>query len=371
MNIALIDSDLLDSNANRFPNLALMKLSKFYSKRGKGNTTKLILDYKELKETKFDKIFLSKVFTKTKVPDWVMKLPNLEYGGTGFFYDKAPNLPEEIEHSKPDYNLYNEFVENQLAIGKKPRHLRYYTDYMIGFMTRGCFRKCSFCINRNYDKVENHSNVLEWKDSTRKKICLLDDNFLGYSGWKQKLSQLKRTKKPFQFKQGFDIRLITDESAKLLSECRIDETVYFSFDNIEDKKIITEKIGIWRKHNPKKNTIFHVFCGFDRDGKYNDEFYKQDLISLFERIKILMQNKCCPYIMRHEDYVNSPFRGIYVAVSQWCNQVSLYTKMSLNELIDKQYNLYKQKANNKYRNELKEIYPEIVEEYFDMKYENQ
>ena len=33
--------------------------------------------------------------------------PNLEIGGTGFFWKDAPNLPYEIEHHMPDYHLYD------------------------------------------------------------------------------------------------------------------------------------------------------------------------------------------------------------------------------------------------------------------------
>ena len=33
---------------------------------------------------------------------------------TEFYYDKAPKLPDEIEHIKPDYSLYDEWVSNKL-----------------------------------------------------------------------------------------------------------------------------------------------------------------------------------------------------------------------------------------------------------------
>ena len=46
-------------------------------------------------------------------------LPNVEYGGTGFFYDKAPPLPMEIEHIMPDYHLYDDIVNALIAGGGK------------------------------------------------------------------------------------------------------------------------------------------------------------------------------------------------------------------------------------------------------------
>ncbi len=366
MKIAIIDSDLLGRKSQRFPNLVCMKLSSFYKK---DNDVRLILDYLELKEAQYDKIFLSKVFSDTIIPEWVMGLENLEYGGTGFFYDKAPTLSYEIEHSKPDYELYNEFVKQQLELGESKIKLKYYIDYAIGFYTRGCFRKCGFCVNKNYNKVENHSEIEEWWDDGKKKICLLDDNFLGCSNWKEKLQKLIETKKSFQFKQGLDIRLITEEKAEMLSKSKYDQNVYFAFDNIKDKNIIDTKLELWRKFNPNKNTNLYVFCGFDREDKYDYKFWRQDLVDLFDRIEIIMKRKCYPYIMRHENYEKSPFRGIYITVCRWCNQPALYKKMSLNEFIvkDREYN---GKSSTKYLHELKKQYPDIVEKYFDMKFTN-
>ena len=54
------------------------------------------------------------------------------------------------------------------------------------------------------------------------KICLLDDNFFGYAGWKESLDELQATGKPFQFKQGLDERLLTDEKCKALFGSRYD-----------------------------------------------------------------------------------------------------------------------------------------------------
>src|SRR5690606_34927397 len=153
---------------------------------------KLITDYEEIKNNNFDKIYISKVFTDTNVPDWILQLPNTEYGGTGFFYDKASPLPDYIEHHKPDYHLYDEWVKNQLKSGRgKPLDYKYYTDYSIGFTTRGCFRKCEFCVNKNYNKVVLHSPIDEFLDEDRKYICLLDDNILGFSQWKLILESLQ------------------------------------------------------------------------------------------------------------------------------------------------------------------------------------
>jgi len=125
-------------------------------------------------------------------------------GGSGFYFDKAPNLPEEIEHHMPDYHLYDKWIQREVdraeeEARKKERkfdkaafsaQFKEYTEYSIGFLTRGCFRKCPFCINQKYDRVFLHSPLGEFFDPQRKKICLLDDNFLGCSQWKEVLQVL-------------------------------------------------------------------------------------------------------------------------------------------------------------------------------------
>ena len=113
--IGLIDADLMD-NGTRHPNLALMKIAGYYKELG--YEVKLIYkSYDEIKD--YDKVFVSKVFNFTSVPEWVIKSQKVEYGGTGFFEDGGANLPDEIEHHMPYYDLYKDYVEEQLEKGRK------------------------------------------------------------------------------------------------------------------------------------------------------------------------------------------------------------------------------------------------------------
>ena len=88
-----------------------MKISGYY--KSGGHTVQLKTNYDNL--DKYDKIFISQVFTDTPVDSRILKMDNVEYGGTGFFYDRAPDLPDEIEHHMPDYHLYDEYVVEKLA----------------------------------------------------------------------------------------------------------------------------------------------------------------------------------------------------------------------------------------------------------------
>ena len=363
MKVGIIDADLIGKKKNTFPNLACMKISAWHKKQG--NTVELILDYAAVEN--YDKVFVSKVFTDTPVPSGILSLPWVEYGGTGFFYDKAPQLPYEIEHIMPDYHLYDEWVKTCLYKGVSGKSLQYYTDFSIGFATRGCFRKCSFCVNKNCDKSIKQNNISEWVDESRPYICLLDDNVFACPDWRDVFKELQATGKRFQFKQGCDERLLTDEKCEaLFKKSKWIGDYIFAFDNYKDKEIIIQKLDLLRKHTTKM-CKFYCFCGYNHDADiYDNEFWVNDLYELFLRIEILMKYRCLPYIMRHENYNKSPFRGMYITVARWCNQPSFYKKMSFREFC---ITNGENSSAYKYSTEFEKLYPQF-KSLFDMKFEN-
>jgi len=364
LRIAIIDADLIGRKKHRFPNLACMKISGYY--KVLGNEVELKTDYGDL--TKFDKVFISKVFTDTQIDKNILSLPNIEYGGTGFFYDKAPKLPDDVEHCMPDYHLYDEWVQERFNNGGNRNDFKYYLDYSIGFMTRGCFRQCEFCVNRNYKKVSVHSPLDEFVDHTRKKICLLDDNFLGCPSWRDMLSELQYMGKLFQFKQGLDERLLTDKKCEVLFTSRYDGDYIFAFDNVEDYELIENKLKLIRAYTDKIPK-FYTFCGFDRENKWDLDFWKNDLWSLWWRIQLLMENKALPYIMRFNRYEESPYRGTYINLAAWCNQPNAFKKKSYREFVTYQQSRHKCICSEtKYLQQIENEIPELAERFFDMKW---
>lgn len=383
-----------------------MKLSGYY--KNHENDVELKLNYDDL--DLYNKVFISKVFTDTPVGDpsnflnnilsmealnlveeayrnvdlEILIKPNVEYGGTGFYYDKALPLPDYIEHQFPDYHLYDEWVEvsinNKIKFDeeKKERSLTkkevdqikndfsYYTDYSIGFLTRGCFRQCSFCVNRNYKKVEIHSKLVEFHDPFRKKICLLDDNFIGNPEWKRMLQELHDIKKPFQFKQGLDERILTDEKCDMLFKSNYDGDYIFAFDNIEDAPLIEKKLQLIRKYTDKVPK-FYVFCGFDREDKWDLDFWEQDIVDVFKRIQILMKYHCLPYIMRFNRYEESLYRGMYINFARWCNQPSFFKKKSFREYSEIGNGYHG--ASWRYMKEFEQYHQMIADTFYDMKWQ--
>ncbi len=352
-NIGIIDADLLD-HGTRHPNLALEKISGYMKSQNYQVT--LLTSYDNIEN--YDKVYISKVFEFTKVPVDLIKYSNVEIGGTGFFGLEAPNLPDEIEHHFPDYNLYNDYIQLQIDRGIKPQTFADYKDGSIGFITRGCFRKCPFCVNRKYDKPVKHSPIEEFLDVDRKYMYFWDDNFLAYPNWKEELEKIKAIGKYFQFRQGLDIRLMTEEKAKILSNMKYYGDYIFAFDHIKDRDVIEKNLRIWRKYC-KKNTKLYVLCAYDSQ----DE---NDIVNTFERIKILMRYKCIPYIMRYKSWDDSEFRGMYINIARWCNQQAMFKKKSFREFCIANG---ENSSTMRYLRDFESKFPEIAKEYFDLKYE--
>ena len=146
--IGLVDADLLDGGT-RFPNLALMKIAGHYKRAG--YNVELIDQF----DPTINKIFVCKVFIKSNVPSFVADYKNVVYGGTGFNLYHAQPLPDEIEHAKPDYTIYETYIKTHYDKRVARRFFNeYYTDSSIGFTTRGCIRRCAFCVNRDKTRVE-------------------------------------------------------------------------------------------------------------------------------------------------------------------------------------------------------------------------
>lgn len=378
MKIGIIDADLIGRKKHRFPNLACEKISGYF--KSQGHEVSLLLDYEHLED--FDHVYISKVFTDTPVPEWITETEKIHVGGTGFYFDKAPNLLDEIEHHMPDYHLYDEWIESEVNRARAERgekfneksfklQFREYTDCSIGFLTRGCFRKCKFCVNQKYNHVFAHSPLQEFFDPERKTICLLDDNFLGCARWREMLTQLIETGKPFKFKQGLDERILTDEKCEMLFSAKYDGDYTFAFDNVSDYDLISTKLEMIRRYTSARNIKFYVLVGFEgTDGK--------DIENAFKRLELLMRFQCLPYIMRYQDknrkpWQESKYRGMYVALARWGNQPSIYKKMSFRYFCEANQALRKTDgfcSSYKAMLEFEKDYPEIAARYFDLRFED-
>lgn len=81
---------------------------------------------------------------------------------------------------------------------------------------------------------------------------------------------------------------------------------------------------------------------------------------------------CLPYIMRHKNYENSPYREMHINLARWCNQPSYYKKESLTEYVyitDSIGRENKQHASKTYLETFQKDYPDVAEKYYNLKFE--
>lgn len=103
-----------------------------------------------------------------------------------------------------------------------------------------------------------------------------------------------------------------------------------------------------------------------------DERDQLDIEGVFIRISLLMRYGCLPYIMRHCNYQNSKYKGLYIQIARWCNQPQFFKKKSFAEfcITNQEYAKSDKKcASYKAYLDFKEECPEISEKYFNIRYD--
>ena len=287
---------LIDVDSHNYPNLALMKLSAWH--KAQGDTVEW---YSPFVGTWYDRVYCSKVFSDT--PDVTQYINAYEVirGGTGYALHGAGGetynpiddepLPDEVEHTYPDYGLYN--IDNTA----------------IGFLTRGCPRGCDFCI---VGKKEGKCSrkVADLKEFWRgqREITLCDPNILACAEWEDLLRQLESSRATVDFNQGLDARLLTSAKCEALSRIKM-KGVHFAWDRYEDGEKILPKLKMFseicRAKPHAHNAIVYVLTN-------HGTTLEQDL----ERIYKLRELGYWAYVMIY-DKAHAP--RVYRDLQRWCN----------------------------------------------------
>lgn len=255
---------LIDVDRTSFPNLVLMKLSAHHKSRG---------DQVEWWNglLKYDRVYKAKVFddTYSKDIEWCINADEIIKGGTG--YDLQNKLPEEIEHIRPDYDLYN------------------INDTAYGFLTRGCPRGCPFCIVKDKEGGRSHqvADLGEfWNGESR--IVLLDPNITASKECEKLFDDLISTGKEIEFNQGIDVRLITDKEVDQLNKMKL-KMLHFAWDNYEFKTYDKLKTIRPQLRYDSRSLRVYVLTNFNTT-------FEQDL----ERIIKLRELDFDPYVMIYD-----------------------------------------------------------------------
>lgn len=283
---------LVDVDGHNFPNFALMRIAGYHKSLG---------DHVEWADPIFggpyDKVYQSKVFTFS--PDYPYDFGcEVIKGGTG--YDVKSRLPEAIEKSRAmDYSLYPE------------------CDRSLQFFSRGCIRRCPFCLV--HDK-EGHIHPVEPVELNPRGqwIEVLDNNFFANPEWKTAVDYLIKTGQPVKL-HGVDVRLMTEEQAFWLNKLRLKGNVHIAWD-LPGLDLTAKLQEVTKYINPRKLTCY-VLIGYNSTRE-------QDMF----RIETLRQLGIAPFVQPYRDYENRRTPSQYEKdLARWVNNKALFKSITFQD----------------------------------------
>jgi len=221
-----------------------MKLSAYYKARGDEVYLNFPLELPHM--TYASCVFTWNAKRRATVPTGAI------VGGSGL--GLKAELPSEVEHIKPDYSLYPNI---------DPR----VKDCSIGFTSRGCIRKCPWCIVPEKEgQIKPWARIYEFWDKRHRKIVLLDNNLLAAPNWRQTMEDLIAEGLKVDFNQGLDIRLVNEENIDYLKRVKLIKQLRFAFDDIAYEKAVRRGIELLLGAGiHSRKLLFYVLYGFGDD----------------------------------------------------------------------------------------------------------
>lgn len=275
---------LIDVDGHNFPNLALMKISAY--EKQNGNSVEWCIPMKS-----YDRVYMSKVFTFTNDFNTCINAKEIIRGGSG--YDLKNKLPDAIEKQTPDYTIYK-------------------TKEAYGFLTRGCPRKCKFCIvSEKEGCISKKVADLNRFWNGEKEIKLLDPNILACKDHLELLDQLIKSKANIDITQGLDCRLLTDDNTEKIKKLKL-KMLHFAWDNEKDSDLIIKKLEKFKKDTEieMRKTRCYVLVNFDTTFKFD-----------LERVEILKKLDYDPYVMI---YNKDTAEKKYKRLQRWVNNKFIF-----------------------------------------------
>ncbi len=258
-----------------------------------------------------DEIYITTLFTfyyKVTIETilyYKQKFPKAKIKVGGIFASLMPDYIEKYTGIKPHYGLMPE-AENF------PADYSYFNniDYSIAFTSRGCIRKCKFCI---VPKVEGTlKDVPEWIkyiDVKKPNITFWDNNFFakGFDNIVKDIETLKdlckKGIKNIDFNQGLDARLFNEDIVKLISQIPL-FPARFAFDNMSEDGHVQKAIELCRKYKITDNKKWDAQRG-GRVTVYVLYNFKDTPEDFYYRIREIVKAGATPFPMRY-----SPFNDL-------------------------------------------------------------
>jgi hypothetical protein len=282
---------LLDIDRGKFPNLALMKISAYH--KSKGDKVEFATMFEN-----YDIIYKSKIFTFSPDDEYCYRSDFIVKGGTG--YDIKHKLPDYIDSICPDYSLYN-------------------FEQAYGFLTRGCIRKCEWClVPEKEGELKAYADIESFLDG-KKTAVLMDNNVLASEHGIKQIEKIIKLKIKVDFNQGLDARLIDDSMAKLLSKVKWLKPLRMACDSQAMKEPIKKATELLRKNNctPSNYFIYTLVKNIDE---------------ALDRVMFLDYLKLDPFCQPYRDFkTNKDPDRILKQFARWVNHKAIFKSHTWSE----------------------------------------
>jgi len=244
-----------------------------------------------------DVVYASKTFVDTcdnlYLPDRVVR------GGTGYLL-LSEELPANVEAMRPDFSPWP------------------WWNKSLGFTTRGCVRDCGFCVVRQ--KEGKLRIVAEFQDVwTGGEMLFLDANITAapMEHFRKVCADATKQRVSFQFTQGLDARLFTEEHARLIKESTYSQQIHMAFDDIKYEQDVRRAISLCKAAgiNTRSRLMFYTLIGFNSTEE-------EDLY----RIELLRSLDAVPYVMPY-DRTDKRQRDM----ARWVNHMAVFRSCTWDE----------------------------------------
>lgn len=298
-------------NCDAYFNLALGKLYTYYKDKAEitwvncNFTIYSKTEKKMINASDYDKVYVSAVYENSIDKLKVHGAKDIDYGGVGINNNWLPDYIDKLE----PYNTTNTY---------------------FNYITRGCIRSCYFCKVPKLEgtiRLNKHPSEMALK----KRNWFYDNNILAYNKHMEILEWLYDNKVKYTFHQGLDFRLINKENISILSKSNYIGEYIFALDNYKDIQLADRKIDMIKEYIPKDYKT--KWCCY-----VNKNMIVEDINS---RIKLLVDKKCLPYIMKDLNCMgDSDFEKYITDLASYFNKPQMCKSMSFEDF------LYKRHTNN-------------------------
>lgn len=287
---------------SKYPPLGLLKLGKLEERHW--NDVTLVNGTRQV-DFKPSKIYITSLFTYSWKPVheaiefYHSEFPDVPIIAGGIY---ATLMPQNIKRAFPFVKIHlglHPDAENMFPAYHLLKQVDKWKgwDRSIVFTSRGCIRKCPFCVVPRLEgrMKDKKPSIMDLIHPNHKKVTIWDNNFLASPYAKSMLKELGDHGIEADFNQGLDARLMDEETAGLLADVK-SKTIHMAYDWPWEGPYIQKAIDLLGDAGyNRKNLIFYMLYNF-----FDEQHKKGDTPADFLlRLKNLMEWGASSYPMRY------------------------------------------------------------------------